>query len=228
MNDAATTVIVILVVAFGIVALILYFFYEYKRKKKIMELASSLGFNFTPHDIFALPVRFSHISLFKEGHSRRAKNIIYGTREGASVFIFEYFYTTGSGKNQKTHSFTVCSAETETDFPYLWIRKERFFDRLASLVGFDDIDFESNEFSKQFYVKSDSKKFAYEVVNQKTMQFLLEAPTKPFLEMFHNATVAYLKGRENASVFLYLYNFVFGFLSCIPDFVLEKYSKQRR
>ena len=203
---------------------ILYFYLEKKRREALRALARQLGFNFTPYDTFGLPAMFSHLSLFNVGHSRRAKNIIYGEREGASVFIFEYYYVTGSGKNRHTHSFTVCCVNMGMNFPYLWIRREHFFDKLTSLVGFDDIDFESHEFSKQFYVKSESKKFAYEVINQKTMEFLLSASAKPYVEIYRHTASAYFKGRERPATFRYLYEFIFGLLDCIPDFVLDKYG----
>ena len=44
----------------------------------------------------------------------------------------------------------------------------------AGAFGFDDIDFESAEFSKRFYVKSPDKRFAYDVVHPRMMEFLLD------------------------------------------------------
>jgi hypothetical protein len=51
------------------------------------------------------------------------------------------------------------------------------FDRIAGVFGFDDIDFESEEFSRKFHVKSRDKKFAYDVCHSRMMEFLLA--TKP-------------------------------------------------
>jgi len=59
----------------------------------------------------------------------------------------------------------------------LKVRPENFFDKLAGAVGFDDIDFESDEFSKKFHVKARDKKFAYAVITQEMMAFLLRHPT---------------------------------------------------
>ena len=49
------------------------------------------------------------------------------------------------------------------------------FDKVAGAFGFDDIDFESSEFSKRFYVKSTEKRFAYDVLHPRMMEFLLAA-----------------------------------------------------
>ncbi|MFC1794029.1 hypothetical protein ACFL3Q_10640, partial [Planctomycetota bacterium] len=45
-------------------------------------------------------------------------------------------------------------------------------DRIQA-VGYDDIDFESHEFSRKFCVRSKNKKFAYDVCNARMIDFLL-------------------------------------------------------
>jgi hypothetical protein len=57
--------------------------------------------------------------------------------------------------------------------PDLIIRPEHFFDRFAGVFGFDDIDFESAEFSKSFFVKSRDRRFAYDVIDARMMEFLM-------------------------------------------------------
>jgi len=57
------------------------------------------------------------------------------------------------------------------------IRPEGVWDKLAAAFGFDDIDFESAEFSRKFLVKAGDKRFAYDVLHPRMMEFLLaEAP----------------------------------------------------
>jgi hypothetical protein len=58
-------------------------------------------------------------------------------------------------------------------FPDLTIRREGFFTRVAEVFGYQDIKFESAEFSKTFCVRSDDKKFAYDVCHAKMMEYLL-------------------------------------------------------
>jgi len=57
--------------------------------------------------------------------------------------------------------------------PDLLIRPEGMSDKLAGAFGFDDIDFESAEFSRRFYVRSSDKRFSYDVVHPRMMEFLL-------------------------------------------------------
>ena len=58
-------------------------------------------------------------------------------------------------------------------FPELVIDKEGFFSKVAQALGYDDIDFESHEFSRKFRVRSPNKKFAYDVCNGRMIDYLL-------------------------------------------------------
>ena len=44
------------------------------------------------------------------------------------------------------------------------------------MLGYDDIDFESIEFSKAFTVRSTDKKFAYDICHTRMMEYLLSDP----------------------------------------------------
>jgi hypothetical protein len=58
----------------------------------------------------------------------------------------------------------------------LFIRPEGFFDKVTEFVGLEDIDFESAEFSQKFFVKSPDRRWAYDVLHQKTMEMMLTYP----------------------------------------------------
>ena len=61
-------------------------------------------------------------------------------------------------------------------FPEVTIVKEGLFSKIAQAVGYDDIDFESHEFSKRFCVRSSDKKFAYDFCNAQMIDYLLGHP----------------------------------------------------
>ena len=58
-------------------------------------------------------------------------------------------------------------------FPELVIGSEGVFSKIAQAIGYDDIDFESHEFSSKFCVRSGDKKFAYDVCNARMIEYLL-------------------------------------------------------
>ena len=47
---------------------------------------------------------------------------------------------------------------------------------MGEFFGHDDINFESSEFSRRFHVSASDRKWAYDVITQRTMDYLLELP----------------------------------------------------
>ncbi|MFH1423244.1 MAG: hypothetical protein ABIH42_11110 [Planctomycetota bacterium] len=167
----ALLLIVIVAVIIGVVSL--YCLYIKKRREALSALAKEIGLSYSPKDLFNIPRKFGHLSMFQHGDSRRAYDVLFGEKDGAEVYIFNYIYYTGSGKNRHAHTFTNCVLRGKDRFPYLILRPESFLDKMASFIGFDDIDFESAKFSKKFFVKSRDRKFAYDVIHPQMMEFLL-------------------------------------------------------
>jgi hypothetical protein len=58
------------------------------------------------------------------------------------------------------------------------IRPEGIFDKMKAAFGWDDIDFESAEFSKRFHVSARDRRWAYDVITPRTMEFLLAHPNR--------------------------------------------------
>ena len=90
---------------------------------------------------------------------------------------FRYKVTSGSGKNRSTstYHFSYLIIHLPWRASPLLIRPEGVFDKIKGAFGFDDIDFESAEFSRKFYVKSDDKRFAYDVLHPRMMELLLRS-----------------------------------------------------
>ncbi|MCX7920300.1 MAG: hypothetical protein N3A72_12015 [bacterium] len=166
-----------LVIIFIIIAIVIGIFAYYsnlKRQKEWQQFASNHGFLYTAKDTMSLPDYYSEYHLFNQGHNRKAYNICQGRINDVKIIAFDYRYTTGSGKNQHTYYFTPLIIETNLVFKPLFIRPENVFDKITAAIGFDDIDFESAEFSKKYYVKCADKKFAYDIIHARMMEFLLQ------------------------------------------------------
>lgn len=157
-----------------------------KRREALRGVALRLGLYFDPATDRGLH-RFFHHPLFKRGRSRQASNNLFGkmTIQGypIEVRMCDYQYTTGSGKHKHTHRVSLaCFRLPFIGTPDLTIRKEGLGDKIAGGLGFDDIDFESEEFSREFWIKSGDKRFAYDVIHSGMMEFLMEGPT-PTIEI---------------------------------------------
>lgn len=154
-----------------------------EREAALLQLASELNWVFDPTRNYEHDGRFPQFSVFNSGQSRYAYNTLAGSLtvgdETCLAQMGDYHYTTtsGSGKNRRTthHQFSYVLVTTPyVAAPQLTIRTEHVFDRLTSFLGFDDIDFESAEFSDKFHVKSSDKRFAYDVIDPRMMEFLLD------------------------------------------------------
>ena len=175
----------VLIIAFIAVAGVLAYYgwqAAKKRREALAALADELGWQFRPEKDRAHDERYSHFEIFRRGHSRVAYNSLRGTLTvdvapcAAHMGDFCYRVTRGSGKSRSTSTYEFSYLIVHLPYmslPDLLIRLEGMFDKLAGAFGFDDIDFESAEFSRRFYVRSPDKRFAYDVVHPRMMEFLL-------------------------------------------------------
>jgi len=167
---------------------------EQKRREELAALAQrmSLRINFgndPDHDD-----HYAWFEIFRRGHSRAAQNTmtgqveLFGRRCQLRMGDFRYKVTSSSGKSTSTttYRFSYLIVHPPWPTPALLIRPEGVFDKLAGAFGFDDIDFESVEFSKRFYVKSADKRFAYDVIHPRMMEFLL-AERPPMIDIENGA-----------------------------------------
>ena len=112
-----------------------------------------------------------------QGSNRYATNVLSGTYQQYEVLAFDYHYETQTHDKNGTHTehhwFSFFILTLPAFFSDLTIRRENFFTKVAEVFGYQDIKFESAEFSKTFCVRSPDKKFAYDVCNAKMIEYLL-------------------------------------------------------
>ncbi|MEM7454718.1 MAG: hypothetical protein AAF456_10245 [Planctomycetota bacterium] len=143
------------------VAAAIYFawLYEKKRKEALGGLADQMGLEYKPDGDANVHSAMSVFSLFNSGRRRKLTNLILGTTDEVSIAIFDYQYTTGSGKHQHTHKQTVAALSSQVlHCPQFFMRPEGMFDKIGSALGFQDIDFDSHPtFSKMFVLKGNDE-----------------------------------------------------------------------
>lgn len=166
---------------------------EQQRQRALMELARSLGWGFDPSRDRSHALEYADFQCFRKGDRRLAYNTLRGQVEAggrrlaAKAGDFRYEVTRSNGKTTTTETYRFSYLILHLPFasvPNLLIRPEGVLDKIAGFVGFDDIDFESEEFSRRFFVQSDDKRFAYDVVTPGMMEFLL-ATQGPAVDLRH-------------------------------------------
>lgn len=229
------TVLVIVIIVVVIGAIIgLSIWKKRKADKRRLELAAwaqSKGLNFRPGNDSGIDNRFRFFNCLQQGERRYGYNISEGPIGNRKVCAFDYHYEThhrdSKGRQQTSH-FYFSAVVVETDLPLkpLFIRTENFLDKIGQFVGIDDINFESTEFNKQFYVKSPNKKWAYDVVNQATMELLMNS-CRFSLEFNGNAVIAYQKSTFAPGYFEEALLLITRMLDNLPDSVIHELKGSR-
>ncbi|MFG0246789.1 MAG: hypothetical protein ACF8MF_12150 [Phycisphaerales bacterium JB052] len=221
---------------------------EKRRKQRIAEMqafAQSLGLSFHPGHDPDHDERYDHFEIFQRGFDRAAYNTIFGTitldnaeielNAGDYTYKTRERYTTTDSKGRTRtrtrivkHHFSYFIMELPyIRMPNLLIRREGIFDKIASAFGKNDIDFESAEFSRKYYVKCESRKFAYDIVHPRMMEFLLE--TKPGLVDIEQGRICLSDGTAvwKAPRFSQSFDWTKQFLDLWPDFVVKDLTQGR-
>lgn len=184
MDNAAPILIIAVVLIIGILAVIFGAKQAQQRRDALAALARELGWTFDPSNDSTHDNRYAQFPIFRKGHSRRAYNTLAGQIQIAErtyagqMGDFLYKVTRSTGKSTSTTTYRFSYLLLRPPFPVrdeLRIRPEGLLDKLAGAVGFDDIDFESEEFSRRFFVKCSDKRFAYDVIHPRMMEFLLRS-----------------------------------------------------
>ena len=177
----------ILVFAVGLAIVIAFGVFAYqadkKRRAALQAFALSSGWSYTARDD-SWCQRFAGAP-FGDGDDRRASNILSGSYESRPMVAFDYQFDTHStdskgNRTTTTHRFAVCALQLPAPLPGLELSPESALTRLAGHLGFDDVELESEDFNRKYRVKAHNRKFAYDVLNPRTMAALL---TRPSLHM---------------------------------------------
>ncbi|MEN6544782.1 MAG: DUF3137 domain-containing protein [Armatimonadia bacterium] len=144
-----------------------------ERTEAWRRFARSLGCEFSFRDPFDTVDTLKH-HLFHHGHSRRVTNVMYGEYEGTPIRCFDYRYTIGFGRSSHTLKYTCVLLKSPIPFEKLVIRPEEAGDKIGRLVGVNDVQFESEDFNRQFCVQCQDKRFAFAVLHQRVMEYLMK------------------------------------------------------
>jgi hypothetical protein len=216
-----------------------------RQRERIAAMASfadGLGLAFYPGLDSTHDDRYAHFELFRRGFDRYAYNTITGPIDLGGA-IAECTMGDFTYKTRETYTTTVNGRTTTRtrivkhhfsyfifDLPYdgmpdLLIRREGLFDKIASAFGKNDIDFESAEFSRKYFVKCDNRKFAYDIINPRMIEFLLES--KPGAVDIEQSQICLSNGMSKWPFerFEGSLGWTLKFLEHWPDFVVKDLEK---
>ncbi|HMP81516.1 MAG TPA: hypothetical protein PKA41_02265 [Verrucomicrobiota bacterium] len=218
--------IVILVVGLIIAGAVFASIAARKRREAMQQLAMRLGLSYSADKDRSLAERFGFLNKLAQGSNRYAYNVLRGHFQGHYVLAFDYHYETHStdskGRRQTHHHhFSFFILMLPMAFPELVISQEGIFSKIAQAFGYDDIDFESAEFSRTFCVRSKDKKFAYDICHARSMEYLL-ANRDLTIEIERDAlALAFGRCLDAAQIEFHLRRLV-EFRSLMPEYLFTK------
>lgn len=173
---------ILVIVAFlALFAAIVYLSYLAKKKRQeaFRALARRLGCRYFVDDPFRLSARYEpHFPTLTEGSDRYAFNVVEGALDGRRMHLFDHHHETHStdSKGHRTthhHYRTFVCLEHDADLGRMEVRPEHLLDKVGAFFGFDDVDFESEEFSRKYHVKAEERKLAYDIFHPQMIEYYL-------------------------------------------------------
>jgi hypothetical protein len=194
-----------------------------RERQARLELAQRLGLDYEPTPSEDLLARYGTLQALPRGDRHFSQNLFRGFYQGVEVRLFDYTYVTHStdskgNRHETNHHVAVAVAEVGERFPRLTIVPESWAHKIWDAIGGDDIDFESDEFSRRFWVKSEDRKFAYDVLHARAMEYLL-APGWRHWEAQGAAVAMWNPGRVRVDEVVSALDRLVGFVALFPDYL---------
>lgn len=217
------------VIAIIIVVVVFSYLNDKKRRQAMLDLAARLGLQFDPEKDRGLAEHYNFLNKLRAGSNRYVFNKFSGNYQGHDVSAFDYHFETHStdskGHRQTHHHYSSCFVlHLPRSFPELVIGREGFLSKIAQALGYDDIDFESHEFSRKFCVRSSDKKFAYDVCNARMMEYLL-ANDDLTIEIDRNVLALTFDARLDPTRIEPTLNRLVALRSLLPNYLFEGLPK---
>ncbi len=200
--------------------ILLQLFLRLTRGLVLRRIASVMGFTYSWKDLWELPKKCAFLPLFSKSTGGRFSGVVHGAREGVEIKVFDYSSRRDSGIFRFRRRITVILMEMNYNFPFFFLRRERFSDKLAAIVGHNDIDdFSNKQFASKFYVKSADRQFAHDLMPEEMVNFVMSmVGDEPInIEMTRSLMAFHLEKRLSTKKVEWLYNFGWEFYQKTPE-----------
>lgn len=172
-----SAIVVLLIIAgITLVGLLIFAAIWSNRKRREALAAWAAKHQFSEYDANADLGFLASYQAYGPGYGHRNFDGYEGTINGVFVRAFQHQSRTKSKDSENIHNFTVVKMEMPYPGHDLVIKREGIHHKLFDALGGEDIDFESDEFSRKFWVKCENRKFAYAVIHPRMMDLLLQGP----------------------------------------------------
>lgn len=148
-------------------------YFHKKRHEDLATVALSLGFDFeqeapsVPGELKAM------LPVFMVGSDKTCSNQMIRRTGDRQFLVFDYSYTTGTGKNRTVHSQTIAAFNCGSFLPQFQLCPEHMGHKIMQLFGYQDIDFpETPEFSKRILLRGPDEAAVRSLLTMEVRMFL--------------------------------------------------------
>ena len=180
-------------VALVVIWLLVTFSQRY-RSLRLAGLANELNLRLFSRDPLGLPERYDHMYLFRQGHARRARNVMIGHYQGHQLRMFDYVYETGLGRNRRTRHFSVVMVQVGRELPGLLVEPSAGAKREYNLSGMEQVELSGVSEEQGYAVFSRRAEFARGCVNEE-MLVGLGGCARASLEVQDGVLALYARGK---------------------------------
>ncbi len=221
----AGPLLIILFVILVVVMIIVGAVQARRRREELAAWAGAHGLSFERARDKTIDDRWPDFRCLREGSNRYGENIIRGDWGGRALMAFDYHYETYSTDNKGRrqthhHHFSAVILESPLRLKPLAIRPESVFDKLGAFFGGGDINFESAEFSRRFHVTAEDRRWAYDVLHVRAIEFLMSRPMRS-LQFEPRGVIIWGNGRFSAADYQSAVETVCGLLDGLPEYVIR-------
>ena len=159
-----------------------------QRLKKLKDFAEQMGMEFSAKGDSALLESLSAFDLF-DGSGVDITNVLHGDSEQLGygedfeVRILEHIYSSDETTCTQT---VIYFRSPQLSLPDFSMRPEHFFHKIGSVLGYQDIDFESHptavEFSKKYLLRGKDEQTIRALFTDKVLTFFAAHPDKVCVE----------------------------------------------
>jgi hypothetical protein len=146
-----------------------------KRTEGLQMAAEQIGLEFRREGDARLQQTLTDFQLFNQGRKRKLQNLVVGDTGDLNISIFDYQFTTGSGKHQHTANQTVVLLRSpDLEIPRFTLRPESMFDKIGGVLGLQkDINLEDFPvFSRMYLLKSEQEAAVRQLFHANLVQAL--------------------------------------------------------
>ena len=229
MLSTVLALVVVSIIGLAIAVGVYLYRQEQKRIALLVNFCASEGWQFSREDPYGLVDRWDGMP-FGKGYARHVQNVVSGTYEDMQLVAFDYSYKedsgSGSNRNTTTYRYVVVALGMPCALPEVSLTPEGLFSRIGNVLGFQDIELESEEFNRRYRVRCENPKLAMDVLTPRTMEFLLANDVLAFRLVGPDA-LSYDSARLSPYAIMSAAHMLAGVVKGVPAFVWDDHRAPR-